>query len=325
MTSPAPQNADALHGLLPVAGGHHVYWEESGVPDGIPALHLHGGPGSTLGAGGYRNRWDLARTRLIGLEQRGCGRSIPSAADAETSIHSFTTQQLIADIEELRISLGIEKWILNGISSGSTLALAYAQAHPQRVIGMVLFAVTSTSREEVTWITETVGAIFPEAWDRLAGFAREHAPGHAAGSLRLVEAYAQLLNSDDLSLRDAASQQWALWEDTHISLGSEQVIRDPRWQDQRLRHSLTRLTTHFWAHDGFCDPPLFENMAGIAHLPAVLIHGRSDISGPVRTAWRLHQALPNSELVICENDGHGGQSMVEHWNSANSKMLDLAS
>lgn len=313
------------HGLMPTDDGHQLYWEEFGRRDGIPALHLHGGPGGTLGASGYRNRWDLSRTRLIGFEQRGCGRSLPSAADANVEMESFTTPRLIADIETLRIGLGIEKWILNGVSWGSTLALAYAQAHPERVIGIVLFAVTTTSREEVQWITETVGALFPEAWDRLAGFASRHVPAYASGELRLVEAYAQLLSSSDLELREAASREWALWEDTHISLGSEQVVRDPRWEERSFRHSMTRMTTHFWAHDGFCQPPILENMAKIQHLPAVLIHGRADVSGPARTAWKLHQLWPASSLVICEKDGHGGADMVDHWTSANAKMLDLAS
>lgn len=325
MTDSSLGSIPTHHGLMPTDDGHQLYWEEFGRSDGIPALHLHGGPGGTLGASGYRNRWDLSRTRLIGFEQRGCGRSLPSAADANVEMESFTTQRLIADIETLRIELGIEKWILNGVSWGSTLALAYAQAHPERVIGMVLFAVTTTSREEVQWITEFVGALFPEAWNRLAGFASRHVPAYAAGELRLLEAYARLLSSNDLELRDAASHEWALWEDTHISLGSEQVVRDPRWQERSFRHSMTRLTTHFWAHDGFCQPPILENMAKIQHLPAVLIHGRADVSGPARTAWELHQLWPASSLVICEKDGHGGAGMVDHWTSANAKMLDLAS
>ncbi|MEG2423964.1 alpha/beta fold hydrolase [Glutamicibacter sp.] len=325
MTDSSPGNIPAQQGLMPTDDGHQLYWEEFGSPGGIPALHLHGGPGGTLGASGYRNRWDLSRTRLIGFEQRGCGRSLPSAAAADTDIGEFTTQRLIADIETLRVGLGIEKWIINGVSWGSTLALAYAQAHPERVVGMVLFAVTTTSREEVQWITETVGALFPEAWDRFSRFASSRIPAYAAGELRLVEAYAQLLGSTDLELRDAASREWALWEDTHISLGSEKVIRDPRWHDRRFRHSMSRLTTHFWAHNGFCKPPIIENMAGIRNLPAVLIHGRADVSGPSMTAWKLHQLWPASSLVICETDGHGGAEMVDHWTSANANMLDLAS
>ncbi len=218
MDSSVHFNHPREQGFLPVSDGHRLYWEEFGSPDGIPALHLHGGPGGTLGNSGYRQRWDLPRTRLIGFEQRGCGRSTPSAADLGVPSDHFTTQKMIQDIEALRIARGVDKWILNGVSWGSTLALAYAQAHPERVHGLVLFAVTTTSREEVRWITETVGAIFPEAWERLDKFARDHVPEYESGAESLIDSYARLLANSDPGLRDAASLEWALWEDTHISL-----------------------------------------------------------------------------------------------------------
>ncbi|NQD40721.1 alpha/beta fold hydrolase [Glutamicibacter halophytocola] len=325
MDSSGHLNSPGEHGFLPVSDGHRLFWEESGLPQGVPALHLHGGPGGTLGNSGYRHRWDLARTRLIGFEQRGCGRSTPSAADLNIPADQFTTQKLIEDIEALRIDRGIDKWILNGVSWGSTLALAYAQARPSRVIGLVLFAVTTTSREEVQWITETVGAIFPEAWDRLSKFARTHIPGYESGEMSLVEAYAQMLSSPVSDLRDAASIEWALWEDTHISLGSERVLRDPRWKEKQFRHAMTRLTTHFWSHSGFCQPPILDQVELINHLPAIFIHGRNDVSSPAATAWKLHRSWPGSELQICEGDAHGRTSMVERWTAANLKMLDLAS
>ncbi|MFT4218190.1 MAG: alpha/beta fold hydrolase [Micropruina sp.] len=159
------------HGMLEVTGGQQIYWEEWGSSAGVPALYLDGGPGGAPGTGGYRHRFDLRRTRVIGFDQRGCGRSRPHASDPATSLDGNTTPHLIADIEALRTARGVDRWIVNGASWGSTLALAYAQAHPERVIGIVLFAVTTTSREEVDWITEGVGAIFPEAWDRFAGYA----------------------------------------------------------------------------------------------------------------------------------------------------------
>ncbi len=318
-------NSPNEHGFQSVSDGHRLYWEEFGSPNGIPALHLHGGPGGTLGNSGYRRRWDLSRTRLIGFEQRGCGRSSPSASDPNVPAEHFTTQKLIEDIEVLRKERGIEQWILNGVSWGSTLALAYAQAHPERVLGIVLFAVTTTSREEVQWITEMVGRIFPEAWERLSSFARAHVPEYDAGKLSLVEAYSLLLSCPDAQLRDAASLEWALWEDTHISLGAEKVIRDPRWSDPTFRHCMTRLTTRFWAHAGFGQPPILELVDRVKHLPAIFIHGRNDVSSPASTAWNLHQRWPGSELIICEGDAHGGTSMVEHWNQANTKMLNLAS
>ena len=237
----------------------------------------------------------------------------------------FTTAKLISDIERLRRSLGINQWVLNGVSWGSTLALSYAQAHPERVSGLVLFAVTSTSEAEVRWITETVGAVFPEAWDEFASFAEIHHPSYTRDYGRIVQAYADLLASPDGQLRDAASQAWALWEDTHVSLGRDPVVRDPRWDDARFRQAFARLTTHFWSHSGFNDPPLLERMDRIEHIPGILVHGRQDVSGPLRTAWELHRRWPGSQLVICEHDGHGGDQMTAHWESANNTMLDWLS
>jgi proline iminopeptidase len=162
-------------GLLSVGGGHEIYWEESGNPDGIPAVYLHGGPGGALNQGGYRTKLDPSRFRIIGLDQRGCGRSTPRVTAPGYDLSQNTTSVLIDDIEKLREHLHVDRWLVNGVSWGSTLALAYAQTHPERVSGIVLLAVTTTSRFEVDWITETVGAIFPEAWDRLAGHAEQAA------------------------------------------------------------------------------------------------------------------------------------------------------
>jgi proline iminopeptidase len=307
--------------MLSVGDGQQIYWEEWGDPDGAPALYVHGGPGGTLGASGYRNRFELERTRVIGFEQRGCGRSLPHASDPQVSLEANTTPHLIADMEALREHLGVDAWILNGVSWGSTLALAYAQAHPDRVRGIVLFGVTSTSRREVDWITEGVGAIFPEAWDRLASFAEEADVGFRRGHDRIVDAYAGLLEADDPVLRDAASQEWALWEDTHVSIGTGGLHRDPRWENTDFRHAFTRLVTHYWSHDGFCDPPLLEGMSHLAGIPGVLIHGRKDVSSPAVTPWMLQRAWTGSEVQILQDDGHGGDAMVLAWSEANARLV----
>ncbi|MDC5697804.1 alpha/beta fold hydrolase [Intrasporangium calvum] len=307
-------------GMLDVGDGQSVYWEEWGVRDGVPALYVHGGPGGTLGASGYRHRFDLARTRVVGFEQRGCGRSTPHVSDPAVSLATNDTAHLVADIEGLREELGIEAWIVNGVSWGSTLALAYAQAHPSRILGIVLFAVTTTSRAEVDWITEGVGAIFPEAWDRLASHAEQAGIGYRRGHGRLIEAYAQLMAFPDPAVRDAASREWAMWEDTHVSIGAGGFRRDPRWDDARFRLAFSGLTTHYWSHDGFCDPPILQRMELLHGIPATLIHGRRDISSPAVTAWGLHHAWPESTLVIDEGDGHGGASMLERWRAANEDL-----
>lgn len=310
------------HGLLDVEDDQQVYWEEWGSATGVPALYLHGGPGGTLGKSGYRNQFPVDRTRIIGFEQRGCGRSLPHAGDVATSLAHNTTAHLIRDIEALRQDRGVDRWIVNGVSWGSTLALAYAQAHPDRVIGIVLFAVTTTSRSEVDWITEGVGAIFPEAWNRFAAHAESAGVGYQRGQGRLVEAYERLLNDPDPAVRDAASREWALWEDTHISIGAGGYSPDPRWDNDAFRVAFTRLATHYWAHDGFLDRPILDRMDRLAGIPGTLIHGRRDISGPASTAWDLHRHWPGSTLIIDEGDGHGGASMASHWRQANVSLVE---
>lgn len=314
-------DAPRTSGMLDVGGGHSVYWEEWGTADGVPALYLHGGPGGTLGAGAYRDRFDMTRTRLVGLDQRGCGRSTPHASDPGTDLSDNTTPALIRDIEHLREHLGIDAWVINGASWGSTLALAYAQAHPHRVRGMVLYAVTTSSREEIDWITEGVGSIFPEAWDRFASHVERSDPRYVRGRDRLIDACARLMEHHDPVVRNATSREWALWEDTHIAIGAGGFARDPRWEDERFRHAFTRLTAHYWSNDGFCDPQILDRMNRLHGIPAVLIHGRRDISSPAITAWRLHRAWPGSELVIDDGDGHGGASMGQRWRSANDRMV----
>ena len=311
-------------GRLDVGEGNEMYWEEWGRPNGVPAVYLHGGPGAGLRGSEYRNRFDLTTTRVVGLEQRGCGRSTPHASDRSVTLADNTTANLIRDIEALREHLDVEAWVVNGASWGSTLALAYAQAHPDRVLGVVLFAVTSTSRREVDWITEGVGSVFPEAWDRLAAHAEKAGIGYRRGHGRLVEAYARLMESEDAASRDTASQEWALWEDTHVSIGAGGFQRHPRWDDERFRHAFVRLTAHYWSHDGFCDPPILEQMDRLRGIPGVLIHGRRDISSPTVTAWELHRRWPGSTLVIDEGDGHGGASMVERWREANDQLAASA-
>lgn len=307
--------------MVDVGGGIKIFWEQWGASDGVPAVYLHGGPGGGLRTSQYRDRFDLARTRLIGLDQRGCGRSTPHAADQAVSLATNTTAHLIADLELLRKHLGIQAWIVNGASWGSTLALAYTQMHPQRVLGIVLYAATTTSRREVDWVTEGMGAVFPEAWDRFASHAEDAGIGYRRRRDRLVEAYARLMESPDPAVRDAASREWALWEDTHISIGAGGFRRDPRWQDRPFRHAFVRLTTHYWAHDGFCDPPILKQMDRLHGIPGVIIHGRRDISCPAATAWELHRRWPGSSLIIDEGDGHGGTSMAEAWLAANNEMV----
>jgi proline iminopeptidase len=309
MSYPPISPFDAGH--LSVANGNDLYWEISGNPDGKPALYLHGGPGSALGTGGYSRHFDPQKYRIVGIDQRGCGRSRPLATDALGELHRNTTQSLIEDIEAHRRHLGIEMWLVSGVSWGTTLALAYAQAHPERVSELVLVAVTTTSREEIDWITEGVGRIFPEAWQRF-----EQASGRRAGE-RVVEAYARRLATGDRSDRLLATRAWNAWESIHVSL-------DPNWMpiDQRFHKEcglvFATLVTHYWSHDGFLQngKEILRQVSTIEHIPAVLIHGRRDISGPAITAWRLHQLWPASRLCIVESEGHGGPLSMEEMRLA---------
>ncbi|SDQ27895.1 prolyl aminopeptidase [Actinopolyspora saharensis] len=311
-------------GMLAVDDGHEIYWEEAGNPAGTPAVYLHGGPGGTLGTGDYRKAFDPSRFRIIGLDQRGCGRSTPHVTVPGYDLNRNTTAHLIDDLERLREHLHVDRWLVNGASWGSTLALAYAQTHPERVLGIVAVAVTTTDRSQVDWITETVGAIFPEAWQRLADHAEQADIGYRRDHDRIVEAYAQLMTHPDPATRDAASHAWAEWEDHHISIGTGGVRRDPRWEDDEYRHVFATLVTHYWAHDAFLAPPILERMDRLVGVPATLIHGRRDVSGPAITPWRLHQAWPGSELLIDEGQGHGGETMTEAWCSANTRHVDEA-
>ncbi|GAA1488421.1 alpha/beta fold hydrolase [Brachybacterium sacelli] len=342
MTSTQPP-AVTRSGLLAVGEDQEIYWEHSGAADGVPVLYLHGGPGGRLGAG-YRLHAPAGQSRLIGLSQRGAGRSTPPAgAPGPVDLRRNTTAHLVADLEVLREHLGIEAWILQGASWGSTLALAYAQAHPRRTLGVLLFAVTSTSRREVDWITEGVGVLYPEAWDIFARFAETHdgydRHDRSPGRLRLVESYRRMVTSGDPALEDGAVRAWMTWEDEHIRLGAPGAAGThavPADQEvTEYARGFVRLATHYWAHDGFVadwatpwgaapGSGLLGGMGRLAGIPGALIHGRRDVSGPALTAWELHRAWPGSELVILEDEGHGGAGMVAQWRTSLARMVEAA-
>jgi proline iminopeptidase len=282
-----------------------IYWEATGSSAGIPVLYLHGGPGGSLSQGGYCKRHDHNRFRIIGLDQRGCGKSTPAAQDDLNHLPENTTQALIRDIEAVREHLGIKQWIVTGVSWGSTLALAYALEHPSRVLGIAMVAVTTSSRKEIQWITEDVGRIFPEAWYDFAEAANA-IPGE-----RVVEAYARRLAGRDREDARLAALSWDRWESTHISL-------DPNWrpgllfEDERARMAFALLVTHYWANDGFLvdGQEIIPRVHELNGIPGYLIHGRRDISGPVATAWQLHRRWASSQLVVIEDEGHGGPASM---------------
>ncbi len=290
-------------GLLGVGDGHEVYWETCGDPEGRPALWLHGGPGSGATAG-IRRAFDPVAYRAVLFDQRGCGRSRPLADDAGADLSANTTAHLLADIERLREHLGIDRWVVAGASWGVTLGLAYAQAHPGRVTAMVLAAVTSGRRFETDWITRDMRRVFPREWDAFAALVPE------AERHDMPSAYARLLADPDPQVTERAAEQWCAWEDVHVSLmpGWEP---SPRYQDPLFRQVFTRLVTHYWGNGCFlAEGQILANMDRVASIPAVLIHGRYDVSGPLDTAWDLHRAWPASRLVVLDQAGHGGADMT---------------
>ena len=292
------------HGLLERPHGVRLYWEASGNPAGRPALYLHGGPGGGLRKGGYRRRFDPELHLIIGLDQRGCGKSTPWACDDLASLETQTTAHLIDDIEALRQHLGVDAWLVHGVSWGSTLALAYALAHPRRVSAIVNLAVTTGGRWEIDWITDGIAPVFPEAHERLREPLRPDE--------RTIDGYARLLTDDDPRVRIDAGDRWDAWEATHISLGPL-AKPGPLHEDARHRLNFATLATHYWARDCFLpgEQAVLPRAHELGGIPGVLVHGRRDISGPALTAWQLHRAWPGSRLEIVEEDGHGGPRSAE--------------
>jgi proline iminopeptidase len=294
-------------GMLTVSDGNQIYWETSGSDSGIPALAIHGGPGSGS-VPGMRRLFNPHKYRVVLFDQRGCGRSTPHASDPTVNMSTNTTDHLIADIEALRTYLGIERWVIAGWSWGTTLALAYAQTHPDRVIALVLVAVTTTSPSEVRWITHDVGRLFPAQWTRF----RDALP-EADREGSIVDAYARLLEDPNPHVRDKAARDWCDWEESHINLDdTPKPIQ--RYGDPRYRMCFARLVTQYWRHGAWrAEGELLRGVAHIAHIPAVLIHGRLDLSSPPDVAWKLAQAWPAAELHIVPGAGHtSGPTISKH-------------
>ncbi|MFP5022407.1 prolyl aminopeptidase [Pseudonocardia phyllosphaerae] len=290
-------------GTLHTDDGQSIHWETSGNPDGRPALFVHGGPGGTPGPGS-RRYFDPERYRLVLFHQRGCGRSLPSAGDPAVDLgRTNTTQHLITDIERLRELLSVPSWTVLGVSWGATLALAYAEALPERVDALVLAAVTNTSEREVRWITEDMARIFPAEWARLD----EAVPDRHRRD-RVVDSYAEMLADPDPAVRELAAREWCRWEDTHVSLAPGHQP-SPRYEDPDFRQVFARLVTHYWRHAAFLpDGQLLRDAPVLDGIPGVLIHGRYDVSGPLDIAWNLHRRWATSELHVIEDAGHGGTS-----------------
>jgi proline iminopeptidase len=298
-------------GRLDVGRGHVLYWEQVGSPQGAPVVYLHGGPGSGCTAG-IRRAFDPAQHRAVLFDQRAAGRSTPHASEDHVDWSSIDMDHHVADIEALREHLGIDRWIVFGVSWGSVLGATYAERHPNRVHGVVLGAVSLGRAEDVDWLTVDAGRFFPEEWRAF----RDHVPARLR-SLRLVDAYNELVTDPDPAVHDAAASAWCDWESTHIATTSTLERRNPRYDDPRFRLGFARQVTHCWRNDCWLAPDeIVANAHRLAGIPGWLIQGRLDLSGPLDGAWHLNRAWPDSKLLIVDDEGHSGVGMFTHWTQA---------
>jgi proline iminopeptidase len=323
---PFPEIEPFDSGLLDVGDGNRVWWECSGNPNGTPVVALHGGPGSGLSVG--RRRWfDPDAYLLIQLDQRGCGKSTPSASDPFSDLSANTTHHLISDLELLRKHLSVSRWVVWGASWGVTLALAYAQRFPERVRAMILLSVTMTRQCDVHWLYHEAGRFFPEEWNRFALGSGERGTQSAdirTGTVDLVQAYNYLLNEQpDIALREKAAKDWCDWEDAVLSL-EEGWAPSPRFQDSAFQMQFARLCAHYFSHGAWLkEGELLMNATKLKGIPGVMLHGRFDISGPPDVAWLLAQAWPDSALHLVREGHTGGSEMDEMHLRALSRFANV--
>ncbi|MCW8955236.1 MAG: prolyl aminopeptidase [Gammaproteobacteria bacterium] len=282
----------ASHSLA-VSELHTLYVEESGNPEGIPMLFLHGGPGAGCEAV-HRRFYDPAIYRIILFDQRGCGRSTPHA-----ELVGNTTWDLVSDMEKIREYLGIDQWALFGGSWGSTLALAYAQSHPDRVLGLILRGIFLARPSDIQWFYQQgTSRMFPDYWQDFI------APVAEADRHDMVTAYYRLLTSVDEQIRMEAAQAWSVWEGRTANITqNRQVVA--HFSDPHSALSIARIECHYFINDSFMQPDqLLRNMDRIRHIPGYIIHGRYDAICPLEQAWALHQVWPESTLEVCPVSGH---------------------
>lgn len=279
---------------LPVGGGHTLYVEECGNPNGRPVVILHGGPGGGCNPT-MRRFHDPDRYRIVLFDQRGCGRSTPNA-----SLDHNTTHDLVADIERIRSELGIDRWQLFGGSWGSTLAIAYAEAYPERVTAMVLRGIFLLTRAELHWFYQDgCSWLFPEAF---AEFQRPIPPSERDD---MIGAYHRRLTSEDLSVRLAAARAWSIWEGTTLSLIPE-ADRVARFGTDSYALAFARIESHYFVNSGFFrrDGELLLEAHRLKEIPGVIAHGRYDVVTPVRNAVMFSKAWGNADLRVVPDAGH---------------------
>ena len=286
-----PEIAPRRHGMLRVSERHEIYWEESGNAEGAPVVFLHGGPGAGSTAA-HRRFFDPRHYRIVLFDQRGAGRSRPFAETAEN-----TTQDLVGDMERLRESLGIERWVVFGGSWGAALALAYGIAHPARCAGFVLRGVFLGRRRELDWFMHGIRTVFPEAWRAFTGFIPEGERGDVAA------AYQRRLSHADPAVHLPAARAWAAYENACSALVPKGASGGTGTGAAPL--GLARMECHYFVNAMFLpEGYLLENLDAIRHLPAVIVQGRYDMICPIVTADELARSWPEARYVVVADAGH---------------------
>jgi proline iminopeptidase len=281
------------HGLLDVGDGHRVYWELCGNPQGKPVVFLHGGPGGGCSPT-QRRLFDPRKYKILLFDQRGCGRSLPYA-----ELEANTTWHLVADIERLREMIGAERWMVFGGSWGSTLALAYAQTHPERVSELVLRGIFTLRRAELLWYyQEGASWMFPDKWERFL------APIPPEERHDLMGAYRRRLTHPDPAVQRQAARAWSLWEGETITLLPDQGYTDT-FGDEHYALAFARIENHYFVNEGFFEEgQLIRDAGRLKRIPGVIIQGRYDIATPPKTAWELHKAWPEARFILVPDAGH---------------------
>jgi len=282
------------YGWLATGDGHDIYYEECGRADGKPCVILHGGPGGAINPT-MRRFFDPKRWRMALFDQRGCGKSRPNA-----SLDNNTTWALIEDIERLREHLGVEKWTVFGGSWGSTLALAYAITHPERVEALVLRGIFLLTPRELHWFYQDGASyMFPDAWERFV----EPIPAAERGDM--VSAYHRRLTDPDRRVQARAASAWSQWEGDTISLRGPEA-RPSKFNEEDFTVAFARIECHYFANGGFFPEVgwLLNNIGKIAHIPGWIVQGRFDVVTPLESAWALKKAWPKADMNVVWDAGH---------------------
>ena len=278
---------------LAATAPHVLYIEECGNPDGIPVLFVHGGPGA--GCERYHRRFfDPQRYRIILFDQRGCGRSTPHA-----HLEHNSTQALIADIEQIRVLLHVEQWLLFGGSWGSTLSLAYAETHPERILGLILRGIFLCRPRDLHWFYQDgANHLFPELWEHYL------APIPLEERGNLMQAFHKRLTCADEIQRMAAAKAWSVWEGSTATLRQNPMVIN-HFADPYVALALARIENHYFVHDAFLEPDqLLRDASRLANIPGIIVHGRYDVVCPVEQAVALHHVWPQATLKIIDDAGH---------------------